>query len=60
MLKDKSVLNSFTFWGALLYALAQFAESQGLTTGGSAESVGNLAEAIGGFLAVMGIRRAQG
>lgn len=58
MLKDKSVLNSFTFWGGLLYAVAQFGEAQGLLVGGAAESIGNLTQAVSSFLIVMGIRRA--
>ncbi len=58
MLKDKSVLNSFTFWGGLLVAVAQFAEAQGLLVEGAAKSLGDLATSSGGFLALMGLRRA--
>jgi hypothetical protein len=58
MLKDKSVLNSFTFWGGLLVAAATFAEAQGLLTEGAAKSFGDLAISVGGFLALMGVRRA--
>lgn len=58
MLKDKSALKSWTVWGAVLLAGVQSLEAAGVLAPGTNQSVIGIANAIGSFLVVVGIRRA--
>jgi len=58
ILKDKSVVKSWTFWGALIVSLVEAAKQAGLLDPGFASSLAQIVQTAGGFLAAMGLRRA--
>lgn len=60
ILGDKSVWQSWTFYGALALGIGQLLEQSGALIPGTTIAVTTLSNAIGAFLGTMGIRRALG
>lgn len=57
-LNDKSALKSMTVWGAAILAAAQSLEASGLLAPGTADAAVGVANALGLFLTIIGIRKA--
>jgi hypothetical protein len=55
---NKNWYESLTAWGVILYGAAGGAEQVGVAPTGTAEGLLDLAQALGGILMVLGIRRA--
>ena len=54
----KSKLTSWTFYGGLILAIAHYLESQSILPGGAGNAIVAAAQSIGGFMAILGIRKA--